>query len=594
MVNRWTIRTKLRIALASLSCIVMILALCGFWGLTQYRTLASSISKHAADFPRANDLDRIALTMLDSHHRWQALSTRQGMIEPLTASLGEPILMAPLQASLQSADGQSEELDPAPSLLDIARWEQRRFKSALLSFDIKLQLCSDAVADQRSSASPLIDVETQRKTLEKIRELFDDLVKFRRRPDEMATVYHQGVERRLDQLVESTNEHISVLHGGMSDFSSHVRHRLRWWIGTALVSFTASLVMVAFLLWAFRTQVARPFGTLVDGAREVSGGNYTHQIQLDTGDELSELAEAMNLMARAFDANYSKMRSAASELDRQVRQKTREVIRNEQLASVGFLAAGVSHEINNPLAAIAWSAESMQSRLDDLHYDHSDDDQVELLGDIKTSLQRIEEEAFRVKGITDGLRDFSRLGEVRRKTTNVALLARDVVAIIGKVGKYRCKTIRVDAPESVEAHVNAAEIRQVLLNLIVNALESVAEDGRVDVRVVSGRANAVIVVQDNGCGMTEEVLEHLFEPFFTRRRDGTGSGLGLSITYRIVSQHGGSLTPTSDGDGLGTRMEVSLPIDAAKEDCTTCHGMTLQSDRTDTRSTVNFAVPQAA
>lgn len=112
--------------------------------------------------------------------------------------------------------------------------------------------------------------------------------------------------------------------------------------------------------------------------------------------------------------------------------------------------------------------------------------------------------------------------------------------------------------------VNGQQIRQVALNLLTNALESVDQDGAVDIRICQERDRVVVTVQDNGCGMTDEVLEHLFEPFFTRRRDGKGTGLGLSITHRIVTQHGGTLTAHSEGPGRGSQMRLELPVEAAE------------------------------
>jgi signal transduction histidine kinase len=249
-------------------------------------------------------------------------------------------------------------------------------------------------------------------------------------------------------------------------------------------------------------------------------------------------------------------------LDRQVHARTREVIQNEQLASVGFLAAGVAHEINNPLTTVAWSAESLEAQVAEIALLRSSDRIVddELCEALTTNLRRIEEEAYRCKGITEKLLDFSRLSEVRRASTDLVELVEDVVAMVGKVGSYRCKTLRAHVETPVVANVNPQEIRQVVLNLVTNALESVDPEGSVDVHVSADDTYASVVVKDDGCGMSNDVLRHLFEPFFTRRRDGTGTGLGLSITYRIVSQHGGSLIAKSDGEGCGSSMEMLLPI----------------------------------
>jgi len=108
--------------------------------------------------------------------------------------------------------------------------------------------------------------------------------------------------------------------------------------------------------------------------------------------------------------------------------------------------------------------------------------------------------------------------------------------------------------------VNPQEIKQVVLNLLTNALDSVDEGGLVEVRLSSGDGWAELQVADNGCGMTSEVLEYVFEPFFTRRREGQGTGLGLSISYRIVADHGGTIEARSAGLGQGATFHVRLPL----------------------------------
>ncbi len=156
---------------------------------------------------------------------------------------------------------------------------------------------------------------------------------------------------------------MALIHEGMENFSDDVRGQYRAWIAMAWSCTMLDFFMVAILLWALRSLVVKPFRTLLDGSRLVAGGQFDHRIDLGTGDELSELAEAMNDMTDRFQGALSKVNSWCTDLDREVRERTREVIQNEQLASVGFLAAGVAHEINNPLATVAWSAESLQSRM---------------------------------------------------------------------------------------------------------------------------------------------------------------------------------------------------------------------------------------
>ena len=137
------------------------------------------------------------------------------------------------------------------------------------------------------------------------------------------------------------------------------------------------------------------------GSREVAAGKFDHRIRLDSDDEMRELAEAMNAMTARFQ-------EIRDDLDRQVRERTKQVVRSEQLASVGFLAAGVAHEINNPLAAIALGSESLERRLaellDDVDDSHAADRDV-----VRSYLEMIQKEAFRCKQITEKLLDFSRM-----------------------------------------------------------------------------------------------------------------------------------------------------------------------------------------
>jgi signal transduction histidine kinase len=184
---------------------------------------------------------------------------------------------------------------------------------------------------------------------------------------------------------------------------------------------------------------------------------------------------------------------------------------------------------------------------------------------LRKYLRRIQDESFRCKGITEKLLNYSRLGEAEKRDTDLNDVVRDVVELLQAVGKYRGKRVefRVGAP--LLAHVVPEEVKQVVLNLIANALDSVGPDGLVRIRLRREGQQAELLVQDNGCGMTEETQRHLFEPFFTRRRDGQGTGLGLSITYRIVVDHGGSIEAQSDGPGRGSLFKVTLPLHRHEE-----------------------------
>jgi len=296
---------------------------------------------------------------------------------------------------------------------------------------------------------------------------------------------------------------------------------------------------------------------------------------MDSGDELAELAAAINMATTEFlKIQY--------DLNDQVRERSREVIRNEQLASVGFLAAGVAHEINNPLASIAWSAEALESRLHrilhpllspaDREPEASSDESASAalepistadLDTLRTYLRRIQDEAFRCKGITESLLDFSRLGQAEKKQQiEMNSIIEDVIGMVRHLGQYRSRTIRFESKTDLEACASPQEMKQVVLNLVTNGLDALGpeqSDGYVTIRLESDSQFCKLFIEDNGCGMTPEVQEHLFEPFFTRRRDGRGTGLGLPICSRIIADHGGRIIVSSPGVNLGARFEVHIP-----------------------------------
>jgi signal transduction histidine kinase len=310
--------------------------------------------------------------------------------------------------------------------------------------------------------------------------------------------------------------------------------------------------MLVLFIRLFYAWVFRPLQELVKGSRRVAAGEFGYRIALETHDEMSELAEAMNDMTARFEA-------IRDDLDRQVRERTKQVVRSEQLASVGFLAAGVAHEINNPLASIALSAESLEGRIAEILETPTEPSQTDQ-DVIRNYLRMIQTEAFRCKGITERLLDFSRTGDRTRGEADLRQLVQGVLDMVGHLYRQSDKRIELVPGEPLVAPINSQELKQVVLNLVTNALDSLSPGGRLTVELRASGNQAEMIFTDDGCGMTDEVLEHLFEPFFTRRRSGQGTGLGLSITYRIIADHGGHIEAQSDGPDRGSRFRVTLPL----------------------------------
>jgi two-component system NtrC family sensor kinase len=308
----------------------------------------------------------------------------------------------------------------------------------------------------------------------------------------------------------------------------------------ALTSLAGITILGAVLLgvWHYRGVIV-PLSGLSWAVRMVRAGRFADRIDLrrKEGDaqtsrypeEFARLADDFNHMAAELDEFYR-------ELEAKVAAKSKELVRSERLASVGYLAAGVAHEINNPIGIIAGYAEYALAELKQRVGNRVPDP-----GEIEKTLQIICEEAFRCKEITSKLLSLAKPGDAARKPVNLAEVAANVVSMVGGVKPFRDRRLSVRAEaETSRLLVMAveAEMKQVILNLALNALEAVPkESGEVRMQVAR-RGNWVeLTVIDNGKGMTPQTLERVFEPFYTDKR-GTGtspaeggrrSGTGLGL-----------------------------------------------------------------
>ncbi len=232
-----------------------------------------------------------------------------------------------------------------------------------------------------------------------------------------------------------------------------------------------------------------------------------------------------------------------------------QLLQAEKLTSLGVLAAGVAHEINNPLSSVAGYAEALQRRLHD---------QPELtadprLEDFPEYLEVIVREVYRCKGIIDSLLSFSRKSEHGSGPVDLRQLIDEAVQLLGHMARYHAVVLHVDAAPAVpRVQGDPAALRQVILNLATNALQAVGRGGKVELRTLAEEGSVVLEVKDNGPGIPEHLLERIWDPFFTTKGVGQGLGLGLSVSYNIVRRHRGEISVHSEV-GKGTRFTVVLP-----------------------------------
>ncbi|QDT75330.1 sensor histidine kinase [Lacipirellula limnantheis] len=535
MLSHWPIRTKLQLGLGLLLVAVVALFGSACYGLYAYRSLVKNIAARSVELPQArriadhvNDLD---ITLSRAEERLHP-SLDKGLVNSLYDEPGE---------------GETQEVSWPGSEFNI------RFGAFLSSLNRYKELLTIASTDE---AAELSDDHHEWETLEEI-----DVIVAKLAAMDLSEASHNSLiksdqlkllREEIEGLRRLTTLLPTHLETQFEKIADDVKARYRTAIVSAWIGLGAVVVVLVVSRRVFYQWFADPLQVLVDGSRLVAAGHFDHRIKINAQDEIGELAEAMNAMTQRFC-------EIRDDLDRQVTERTNQVVRGEQLASVGFLAAGVSHEINNPLASIALCSESLESRLQDL-LEGADPARVDEVQVARSYLQMIQREAFRCKQITEKLLDFARRGDTQRHSAELRELVSGVIEMVQHLGQYQDRNIELLPGPPAVAAVNAQEIKQVVLNLITNGLESLDPGGVVKVAIERDAVSARIVVSDNGCGMTEEVRKHLFEPFFTRRRSGQGTGLGLSITHRIIEEHRGQIEATSDGPGRGSRFVVSLPL----------------------------------
>lgn len=308
------------------------------------------------------------------------------------------------------------------------------------------------------------------------------------------------------------------------------------------------LLMLLSTLWQYH-RVMVPLLRLRDWSRRVCGGDLAAPYRASSDREFVELGADINRMAVELQGFYRS-------LEEMVASKSKELARSERLASVGFLAAGVAHEINNPLNIMSGHAELSTRRLQAVVGDGEAEE-------VFKSLRIIREEAFRCKQITQKLLLLARGGGARREPVEIGPLIAELVQMVQGLECAQGRRINVKTTDTDPLCVmaNVAELKQVMLNLLLNALEALgATNGVVEIEAQTEGQWVQIVVSDNGRGMAAKTLERIFEPFYSEKRGSAepGTGLGLSITHAIVSDLGGVLRAESDGLGHGSRFTLRL------------------------------------
>ncbi|MBI5431336.1 MAG: HAMP domain-containing protein [Planctomycetes bacterium] len=352
-------------------------------------------------------------------------------------------------------------------------------------------------------------------------------------------------EARIDSLAVDLVGASEALHEEMRDEATRSLDALHKH-GDRMSREVAMLVGAAFailvgLTWIVRRAIVRPLSTLRDGAARVGAGDLDHRIRIRSADEIGALASEFNHMA-------GELGSMRSGLEARVKQRTEEFVRAARLASVGTLAAGVAHEINTPLASIASCAEGLERRI--RGGSSTREEQAEYL-------RIIANEAHRAHEITSRLLEFGRQAPGEKVEFQLGDLMREIEVLLRAQFAERALTLEFRCDERLpNVRGNPSECKQVVLNLIQNAIDASPSGKPIRVECRARGGWVTLEVEDQGSGISPENLKRVFDPFFTTKEVGKGTGLGLAIVERVVEDHGGTIEVENTGHGALFRVRV--------------------------------------
>ncbi len=324
-----------------------------------------------------------------------------------------------------------------------------------------------------------------------------------------------------------------------------------------IISGIVSVIVLSVLLSLLLSRVVnRPIDRLLAATKTAAHGNLDQTVSIRSHDELGELSISFNNMISELKRSRDAIEEWTQTLEHRVQERTQELqqvqdqlIRAGKMAALGELAAGVAHEINNPLTGVLTFSSLMLKKVDENH-------------PWKKDLDNIVQQTTRCRNIVRGLLDFARQRKPDKKEWDIHTLLDNTLTLVENQARFQnIKIIKNFKTEIPRLLVDGDQIQQVFMNIIINAADAMSGDGgMLTVKTALHNGMAEISFVDTGRGMSKEHLSKLFTPFFTTKEIGRGTGLGLAISYGIIQSHNGEIDVESEV-GKGSTFRIKLPVE---------------------------------
>lgn len=323
-------------------------------------------------------------------------------------------------------------------------------------------------------------------------------------------------------------------------------------LGIAFIGF----VIIVAISYFFTRSITRPLSEIVKVTQSIAEGDLDHEVRVTSKDEIGQLAAAFNIMVSSLKRMRLKLEEWAATLEHKVKERTedlvtmqKKVIQTQRLASVGKLAAGIAHEINNPLGGILVFSSLVL-------------EEMEKNNPNRENLEEVIKQTMRCRDIVKGLLQFSRQEQVKTDYVKVNEILNTTLGLIEKQALFHnIQVVRELQPTLPSILGDDSQLEQVFMNIILNAVQAMDEAGTLTISTNHDQKYDLVMIEfsDTGCGISPELIDRVFDPFFTTKEVGKGTGLGLAIAYGIISKHQGRMSVQSK-EGEGTTFTIKLPV----------------------------------